>query len=96
LLDFEGPVAQVATWPGGGRGLVRLRAVGTRGWAEAVLPRRVRWRVGRVSHAETLPHAPPLVQQALEQFHAALTDGRPPRPGLDDAFQALARLRSAA
>lgn len=96
LLDFGGAVAQVATWPAGGRGCVRFRAVGERGWAEAVLPRRVRWRVGRIGHAETLPAGPPLVQQALEQFQAALAGGRPPRPGLDDAYQALAWLRAAA
>jgi predicted dehydrogenase len=95
LLDFGGPVAQVATWPGGRRA-VRLRAVGERGWAEAVLPRRVRWRVGRVGHSDTLPAGPPLVQQALEQFQAALAGGRPPRPGLDDAYHALAWLRAAA
>jgi hypothetical protein len=95
LLDFGGPVVQVATWPGGGRGVTRLRVVGERGWAEAVLPRRVRWQVGRVGRAETLPPGPPLVRQAIEQFHAAVVGGRPPDPGLDAAYQALAWLRAA-
>ncbi|HEY1380145.1 MAG TPA: hypothetical protein VGF55_25305 [Gemmataceae bacterium] len=96
LLDFGGPAAQVATWPGTGRGTaVRLRVVGERGWAEAVLPRRVRWQVGRVRHAAALPSGPPPVRLALERFHAALTGGRPPDPGLDDAYQALAWLRAA-
>jgi predicted dehydrogenase len=96
LLDFGGAVAQVATWPGGGRrGAVRLRAVGERGWAEVLLPRRVRWQIGRVRHADELPAGPPLVQQAIEQFHAAIVAGRPPRPGLDDAYRALAWLRTA-
>jgi predicted dehydrogenase len=95
LLDFGGPVAQVTTWPGGGRGSVRLRVVGERGWAEVVLPRRVRWQIGKVRHADELPAGPPLVRQAIEQFHAALTGGRPPQPGLDDAYRALAWLRTA-
>jgi predicted dehydrogenase len=95
LLDFGGPVAQVATWPGGGRGAVRLRVVGERGWVEAVLPRRMRWQVGRVRHAAELPAGPPLVQRAIEQFHAALSGGRAPDPGLDAAYQALAWLRAA-
>jgi predicted dehydrogenase len=96
LLDFGGPVAQVATWPGGGRrGALRLRVVGDKGWAEVLLPRRVRWQIGRVRHADELPAGPPLVQQALGQFHAALVGGRPPQPGLDDAYRALAWLRTA-
>jgi hypothetical protein len=72
-----------------------LRLAGERGWAEAVLPRRVRWQVGRVRHAVELPAGPPLVQVAMQQFHAGLTGGRPPDPGLDAAYQALAWLRAA-
>jgi predicted dehydrogenase len=94
LLEFGGPVAQVATWPGG-RGAVRLRAIGERGWVEIVLPRRVRWQIGRVRHADELPSTGPLVRLALEQFHDVLTTGRPPTPGLDDAYRALTRLRAA-
>src|SRR5437588_792456 len=42
-LDFAGTVAQLVTWPGAGRrGTARLRVVGERGAAEAVLPGRVR------------------------------------------------------
>jgi len=85
----------VATWPAGGRGGVRLRAVGEAGWAEAALPGRVRWQVGRVRHADALPPGPPLAQVALERFHAAVAAGQPPAPGLDDAYQALAWLRTA-
>jgi predicted dehydrogenase len=95
LLDFDGPVAHVATWPGGRRTTVRLRLIGDTGSAEAVLPRRVRWQVGRSRHRLELPPGPPLVRRALEQFHAALTAGKPPTPGLDDAYQALTRLRAA-
>jgi predicted dehydrogenase len=95
LAEFGGPVAQVVTWPGGHRGRVRLRAVGARGVAEAVLPRRVRWRVGAARHVLDLPAGPPLARVALERFHAALAAGRPPAPGLDDAYHALAWLRSA-
>jgi predicted dehydrogenase len=96
LAEFGGPVARVATWPGGGRrGAVRLRAVGERGTAEAVLPRRLRWRRGAARHALDLPAGRPLVQVALERFHAALAAGQTPTPGLDDAYQALAWLRAA-
>jgi predicted dehydrogenase len=96
VLDFGGPVAQIMTWPGGAReSVVRLRLIGGRGAAEAVLPRRIRWRIGRTRHAVTLPPGPPLVRLALERFHAALTAGRPPQPGLDDAYHALTRLRAA-
>src|SRR5262249_53159672 len=47
LLEFRGTVAQVATWPGGGRHRrVWLRAVGERGAADVLLPRRLSWRIG--------------------------------------------------
>jgi predicted dehydrogenase len=95
LAEFGGPVARVVTWPGGGRGAVRLRAVGERGTAEVVLPRRVRWRRGAVRHVLDLPAGRPLVQVALERFHAALAAGHAPAPGLDDAYHALAWLRAA-
>jgi predicted dehydrogenase len=96
LIDFGGPVAQISTWPGGGRrGTVRIRLVGEKGTAEAILPRRVRWRIGRTMRTIMLPPGPPPVRLALQQFHAALTAGRPPTPGLDDAYQALTRLRLA-
>ncbi len=93
VLDFGGPVAQIATWPGR-CGLIRVRLVGERGTAEAVFPRRVRWQLGRTRHAVNLP-GPPLVRLGLEQFHAAIIAGRHPAPSLDDAFQALTRLRAA-
>jgi predicted dehydrogenase len=94
LLDFGGPAVQIVTWPGH-RGCVRVRLNGERGIAEAVFPRRVGWRIGRTRHAVDLPPGPPLVRLALDQFHSTLTAGRPPAPSLDDAFQALTRLRAA-
>jgi predicted dehydrogenase len=96
LLDFGGPVAQIMTWPGGGRGgTVKVRLIGDRGSAEAMLPRRIRWRIGRTRHAMDLPAGAPLVRLALERFHAAIIAGRPPEPGLDETYQALTRLRAA-
>jgi predicted dehydrogenase len=96
LAEFGGPVAQIATWPGGGRrGTARFKLVGARGTAEAVLPRRVRWRRGAARHTVVLPAGPPAARLALDRFHTALTTGHAPAPGLDDAYHALAWLRAA-
>ena len=94
-LDFADAVGQLVTWPGPGRrGGARLRVVGERGAAEAVLPGRVRWRLGGRRYAAAASAAPP-VRRALERFHAALSAGHAPEPNLDDAYQALALLRAA-
>lgn len=94
IVDFGGPVARIVIWPGRRR-IVRVRLIGERGSADAIFPRRIRWKTGGTCHTVKLPLRRPLVRQALEQFHSALTAGRPPAPNLDDAYLALTRLRAA-
>jgi predicted dehydrogenase len=96
VADYPGGrVAQVSVWTGPAAvGACRLEAAGAKGTAVARLPRRVRWRDAAGQHAELLPGLP-AEEVLLRQFAEALAAGRPPRPGFEEAYEALAWQRAA-
>jgi predicted dehydrogenase len=96
VLEFgAGRHAQVTlrTIPFPGRAW-RLEAVAARGTGVAVLPGRVYWRDAAGRHLQHVTRPTP-ERTLLERFVRALRTGQAPRPGFDDAYQALTWRRAA-
>jgi predicted dehydrogenase len=95
VLEGGGRAAQVSLWAGAAIGApCRVEVVAEKGTAVAELPRRVRWRDAEGQHAQRLP-CRPAAEVLLERFADALRDGRPLRPGVDEARETLTLLRAA-
>jgi predicted dehydrogenase len=77
------------------RSKVRVRVVGERGTASAVLPGRVRWADSEGRHIQSILAAQPAVQVVLEQFYRVVREGQPPQPDLARAYQLLQWTRAA-
>jgi predicted dehydrogenase len=72
----------------------RVAVTAEQGTAEAVLPRRLRWRDAAGEHALQLPpRSTP--KEMLRRFAESVRAGLPPRPAFDDALRVLGWLRAA-
>jgi predicted dehydrogenase len=93
-LAFPGGRAASVMLPTGPRSSWRTTVVAERGCAEAVLPRRLRWRDAGGQHSLCLPRQrAPLV--LLRRFLEAVAAGRAPEPSFEDACIALSWLEAA-
>ena len=96
LLEFVGGrAAQLNLWTGSGvRPACRFHAVTEGGDATAAPPRTLRWRDGEGAHTVRAAHRS-VPRMVLERFFDALTVGKAPEPGLEDAYRALLWARAA-
>jgi myo-inositol 2-dehydrogenase/D-chiro-inositol 1-dehydrogenase len=97
VLDFAGGrAAQVTLWraPPGVEAGWRVEVVAERGAATAELPNRLNWRDAAGWHRLRLRGAGGETA-LLEQFLAAIREGRAPRPNFEDACRVLSWRRAA-
>jgi predicted dehydrogenase len=67
----------------------RVDVLTDRGTAVVRLPNRVRWTDAQGEVRPRIENHGPLAQTLLEQFHQAVTEGRPPFPDLGHAYRLL-------
>jgi predicted dehydrogenase len=93
LAFSAGRAALVSLCPGRHSGW-RVAVTAEHGSAEAVLPRRLRWRDAAGEHVLRLPpRSTP--KEMLRRFAETVRAGQPLQPGFDDALQVLRWLRAA-